>query len=186
MKLSKRLIRTGFFALSVSIFLASGAVESRVAFADEPTAIEEQEVAEAKAPLPQEKWSQEVKTKYSLTDAQMKSLETAGLHGPQLAITAELVKQSGKTIDEVIQMRTTEKMGWGAIAKKLGLPPSTIGKSVSSLRHDLKEKNNEKRDEKRDEKQEERKAAREERKKQREERRQERRELRQQNSKKPN
>lgn len=174
--------------MALSVLLATGVIESRVALADETTAIEEQEATEAKTPLPQEKWSQEVKTKYALTDAQMKSLETAGFTGPQLAITAELAKQSGQTIDAIIQMRTTEKMGWGAIAKKLGLPPSSIGKSVSSLRHEVKEKNKELRDEKRAEKQEERKAAREERKKQREERRAERREQREQrreNAKKP-
>jgi hypothetical protein len=136
------------FPCALTALLSLGVVHT--AFAEDAGEIEKQEAAEAKSPASQETWSAEVKTKYSLTDDQMKAMQTAGLHGPQLAIAAELAKASGKSIDQVIQMRTTEKMGWGKIAKTLGLPPGSIGQSVASLRHDLHEKREDKREEKKE------------------------------------
>jgi hypothetical protein len=125
-------VRTAFAALLALAPLT-------MAFADEAPEVTQVETEEAKSPTAPETWASGVQAKYSLTDAQMKSLSDAGLKGPHLAFAAELAKASGKSIDEVIAMRTTEKMGWGAIAKKLGVPPGSLGQSVASLRHDLKE-----------------------------------------------
>jgi len=79
-------------------------------------------------------WNTAVKTKYELTDEQIAAMRAKGLNDPQMAFTAQLAKSSGKTIDEVMQMRVDQKMGWGKIAKELGVHPSELGKSVSSLR----------------------------------------------------
>lgn len=117
----------------------------------------------ARADEPGATWASEVQTKYTLTDAQMKTMTDAGIQGSQLAIAAEFSKASGKPIEDIVRMRTAEKSGWGKIAKDLGLPPSTIGKSVSSLRHDINAAKREKREERR----EARKQQREERKAQR-------------------
>lgn len=136
--------------------------------------IEKAETDSAKDNLPSQTWATEVQTKYNLTDAQMKSMEQAGLHGPQLAIAAELAKDSGKTTDQIIQMRTTDKMGWGEIAKKLGVPPGSIGHAVAALHHDLHEKRDLKKDDKKEDKKEDRKERREDRKKRREERKEDR------------
>ncbi len=84
-------------------------------------------------------WNSSVQTKYSLTDEQMKQMTDAGIKGPGLAITAGLAKASGKTVQEVALMRTEQKMGWGKIAKDLGVHPSEIGQSVSSLHKNIKE-----------------------------------------------
>jgi hypothetical protein len=161
--------RTAPFALSLALLLAANHATLRTAYSAETGEIEAAEVENTKAPVAAPKWSSEVQTKYNLTDAQMKSMTDAGIKGPQLAITAELAKASGKTTDEIIKMRTTDKMGWGKIAKTLGVPPSTIGQSVSALHRDLKEKREEKHEEKNKEKREERKQRREERKKEHQE-----------------
>ena len=49
-----------------------------------------------------------------------------------------LAELSGKTKEEILKMRTEQHMGWGEIAKALGVPPSELGQSI---RKDRKEKN---------------------------------------------
>jgi hypothetical protein len=135
--------------------------------ADDAADAQQIEETETKEPQPKAAWTAEIQKKYSLTPEQVSSLEKSGLSGPQLAFAAEAAKASGKSIDEVLAMRTTEKMGWGEIAKKLGLPPGSLGKSVAALRHDVKANRKEAKQEKRAEKmaeREERKKAHEERK----------------------
>lgn len=82
-------------------------------------------------------WNSTLKDKYNLTDEQMKALTESGVSHPQMAMAAELAKQTNKTIDEVLKMRTEQKMGWGAIAKELGVKPGSLGHSVSEMRHQM-------------------------------------------------
>lgn len=159
------------FFLALIVLASSPLLYSGIARGDDVDDIDAQEASEAKAPLPKETWATEVQSKYTLTDAQMKTMTDAGFQGPQLAIAAELSKASGKPIEDIVRMRTTEKSGWGKIAKELGLPPGTIGKSVAGLRHDLHEKKLEKREEKREAKLEKREEKRERREQKREQRR---------------
>lgn len=93
--------------------------------------------AEDNKPLSDEeksKWTEQVKAKYNLTDAQVKSLTDAGLQGPQMAKAAAFAEASKQPLDKIIQMRTQDGMGWGKIAKTLGIPANTAGKAVSGLR----------------------------------------------------
>ncbi len=60
-----------------------------------------------------------------------------------------LAELSGKTTEEISQMRTEQKMGWGAIAKALGVPPRELGQAI---RNDRKEKNAQRKQEKMDRK----------------------------------
>lgn len=93
-------------------------------------------------------WSTLLQGKYNLTDAQAKSLVDSKLPDSEQAKVAQLAKSSGKTVDEVLKMRTEDKMGWGKIAKTLGVHPSELGKAVSDLR---KEQNSERKKAKRSE-----------------------------------
>lgn len=123
----------------------------------------DQEVAKVeKIQAKQEAWDQQLKKTYNLTDEQLKSLHDSGLSSPQLAMVAQLAKSSNKTIDEVLKMRTEQKMGWGEIAKSLGVHPSEIGHSVRDLKHALRDERKLARDE-RKEKKEAKKEEREER-----------------------
>ena len=155
--------RTALFALSLALSFTAYQMKLPMAFGNETGEIEAAETNSEKTPVAAPKWASEVQTKYNLTDAQMKTYTDAGFKVPQLAIAAELAKGSGKTPEEIVKMRTTDKMGWGKIAKTLGLPPSSIGQAVSSLHHDLSDKRHEKRDEMKKEK-EEKKAERKQRK----------------------
>jgi hypothetical protein len=98
-----------------------------------------QEETNASVTQDRPEWKTSVQQKYALTDEQMKQMTDAGIKGPGLAITAGLAKASGKTVQEVALMRTEQKMGWGKIAKDLGVHPSEIGQSVSSLHKNIKE-----------------------------------------------
>jgi hypothetical protein len=89
-------------------------------------------------------WSSLLQKKYNLTDAQVKSLSDSKLPESEQAKIAQLAKSSGKTVDEVLKMRLEDKMGWGKIAKTLGVHPGELGKAVSDLR---KEQNAEKKKE---------------------------------------
>lgn len=86
-----------------------------------------------------EAWTQQLKEKYSLTDEQIKTLHDSGLSYPQLAMAAQLSKSSQKPLDEILKMRNEQKMGWGRIAKELGIHPKEIGQSVRDMRHALRD-----------------------------------------------
>jgi hypothetical protein len=167
-----------FTVLTLLAALLGSPLVLNTASADDTTEAQQIEETEAKEPQPKTAWTAEIQKKYSLTPEQMKSLENSGLSGPQLAFAAEAAKASGKSIDEVLHMRTGDKMGWGEIAKKLGLPPGSLGKSVAALRHDVKaNRKDAKMDakhEQRAERKAEKMAEREERKKAHEERKMER------------
>lgn len=49
-----------------------------------------------------------------------------------------LAQLSGKSKEEILKMRTEQHMGWGAIAKALGVPPGELGQA---MRKDRKERN---------------------------------------------
>jgi len=77
----------------------------------------------------------EIQKKFELSDEQMKSLKDAKLNTSEMAKVAQLSKLSNKPISEVLAMRTDKKMGWGKIAKELGVHPRELGRAVSSLHH---------------------------------------------------
>jgi hypothetical protein len=90
-------------------------------------------------------WSTLMQKKYNLTDAQVKALADSKLPESEQVKVAQLAKSGGKTVDEVLKMRTEDKMGWGKIAKTLGVHPGELGRAVSDLR---KEQNAERKKEK--------------------------------------
>jgi hypothetical protein len=90
--------------------------------------------APATAPETDTSWNGMLQRKYSLTDAQMQTLNDSKLPDSQKAQVAQLAKSSGKSIDEVLKMRTEDKMGWGKIAKTLGVHPGELGKAVSEMK----------------------------------------------------
>ena len=167
--------RNKFFALTLSLAFTASHLSIPCAFSAEANEIESAETSVSKTPVAAPKWASEVEVKYKLTDAQMKTFTDAGFKGPQLAIAAELAKESGKTPEEIVKMRTTDKMGWGKIAKTLGLPASSIGQAVSSMHHDLNDKRHEQREEKKKDKEEKKEEKNDEKKEERKERREERR-----------
>lgn len=95
----------------------------------------------ATAPAPT--WNESLQKKYSLTDAQMKTLSDSKLAEPQTAMVAQLAKSSGKSIEEVLKLQSEKKMGWGKLAKELGVDPKELGQAVSEMkreRNDLRKK----------------------------------------------
>ena len=51
---------------------------------------------------------------------------------------SRLAELSGKTKEEILKMRTEQKMGWGAIAKALGVPPKELGQAIRADRNERK------------------------------------------------
>jgi hypothetical protein len=90
-----------------------------------------------------------LKERYKLTDEQLKKLHDDGMKDSQITIAAQLAKASGKSIEDIEKMRLEQKMGWGKIAKELGVPPREIGQSIASMHrneHSVKEDKRENRD----------------------------------------
>jgi hypothetical protein len=115
-------------------------------------------------------WTQQLKEKYALTDEQIKTLHDTGISYPHLAMVAQLSKSSQKPIEDILKMRTEQKMGWGKIAKELGIAPKELGQSVRDLKHAVRDE----RKVARDDRKEKAEARREERKEDRKEERKER------------
>ncbi len=128
------------------------------AWADDIEEDDKIETSDKEEMLPEKKaaWDAEVKKKYNLTDQQMETLRNKGIKGPHMARVARLAELSKKPIDEIIQMRTEQKMGWGKIAKELGIPRKELGHAVSGMRHDLKESKKEMRAERKEARRQER------------------------------
>jgi hypothetical protein len=116
---------------------------------------EEDEVAKEEASLESVKdrpeWTQSLKTHYKLSDEQIQKMKDQGLNYPQMAMTSMLAEKSGKPIEDIMKMRNESKMGWGKIAKELGVPPKEIGQSVATLRHEIRDERREAKESKREE-----------------------------------
>ncbi len=121
----------------LALSLCALSIQAVPVWADED-AIEKEETAATKT-KDRPEWNENLKTTYALTDEQITALKTRGLNYPQIAISAQLAQKSGKTIDEVVAMRLDSKMGWGKIAKELGVAPSEIGHSIRDMRHKVKD-----------------------------------------------
>ena len=146
--MGKFLSLIAFVGLSHLVCLPAYAEE-----AEEPKKTEAPEKAEApeKSDSKKASWNAEVQKKYNLTDAQMESMTSKGMKGPELAKVAQLAESSKKPISEIISMRTEQKMGWGKIAKTLGVAPKELGQAVSGMRHDKRENKHENREARRQE-----------------------------------
>lgn len=109
----------------------------------------------ASAPVKNSKnWAPALQEKYSFTEQQMQQMRSGGLTYPQMAMIGGLAEKSGKTPEEVMKLRTEKRMGWGAIAKELGVPPREIGQSVAALRRERVEARKEMHKERREERRE--------------------------------
>lgn len=100
-------------------------------------------VSEVEAP----KWNTAIQNTYTLTEQQMKTLTDSGLNPAQRAKVAGLAQMSGKSLEEVLKMRTAQKMSWGKMAQTLGVQPGEIGKSVAKLHRQVREERQEQRQE---------------------------------------
>jgi len=145
------LVRITILILSLTFVEFVYAAETTLAH--EETEVDQEVTRVEKIQAKEEAWDQQLKKTYNLTDEQLKTLHNSGLSSPQLAMVAQLAKSSNKPLEDVLKMRTEQKMGWGEIAKSLGVHPSEIGHAVRDLKHAL-----------RDQRKNERKAVREERK----------------------
>ncbi len=143
--------------LSLIAFVGLSHLVCVPAYAEEVEAPEKAEAPEKseRSDTKKANWNAEVQKKYNLTDAQMESMTTKGMKGPELAKVAQLAESSKKPIAEIVAMRTEQKMGWGKIAKTLGVAPKELGQAVSGMHHD-------KHEDKREDKREDREARRQE------------------------
>lgn len=126
--------------ICIGLSLASGALFPGylgTAFAEEDPIAQEETAAQASAASPE--WDAAIQKKYGLTNEQTAELRAKGFNNPQIAILSQLAQTSGKPLADVVKMREESKMGWGKIAKELGVHPSEIGQSVSSMRRELKQ-----------------------------------------------
>lgn len=130
------------FSLIVVLFLAVVFSVPHFSFADEDDLEKEESASEQVRNSP--KWTGILKEEYHLSDEQIVKMKDSGIANPQMAMIARLAEKSGKTIDEVLKMRIEGKMGWGQIAKELGVSPKEIGQAVANTRHritDIKREN---------------------------------------------
>lgn len=116
------------FTMSLALLLA---LSPGFAFAeDDPIAQQETSLQEeAKKPG----YTDQLKSRYNLTDEQLKAMHDKGMNDSQITIAAQLSQSSNKPIDDILKMRLDQKMGWGKIAKELGVHPGEIGKGISSM-----------------------------------------------------
>lgn len=97
------------------------------------------EVQTAPAPEKASTWNELLQKKYNLTDAQMTLLADSKLAEPQMAMAAQLAKSSNKPLEEILKMQSEKKMGWGQLAKELGVAEKELGQAVSALKRERNE-----------------------------------------------
>jgi hypothetical protein len=79
-------------------------------------------------------WAATIQGRFQFTDEQMKMMRKKGLKNPQLAIVGKLAETSGKSVEEILDMRKGRGMGWEKIAAELGVEPREIGEAISTTR----------------------------------------------------
>lgn len=101
-----------FFATSQSAFASIGEIEKQVALL----------ASEAK----KSDYSERLKRRYFLSNVELKVFHRRGLSDAQITVAAQIAEASGKMTYEVVNMRVDEKMSWGQITKRLGVPPQLL------------------------------------------------------------
>lgn len=84
-------------------------------------------------------WNELLQNKYKLSDEQMTLLVNSKLPNSQTAMASQLAQSSKKPLEDILKMRLEQKMGWGKIAKELGVPNGELGRAVSSLKKEQNE-----------------------------------------------
>ncbi len=135
-----------WFVLSLLVAIQMAIVSP--VMADEDELAKEETAAESVKDRPE--WVQTLKSQHNLTDAQIQTMKDQGLNYPQMAMTSALAEKSGKPLEDVLKMRTEGKMGWGKIAKELGVPPKEIGQAVAAARHEIRDDRREAKEAKRE------------------------------------
>lgn len=127
---------------------------------------DEDEIATAETQITEETtktdYVDRVKEKYDLTDEQMKAMEDSKISKAQYAVVGAFAKESGKSVEEILKMRS--EGGWGKVAKELGLEPKLIGQSIAAMHRQNDTEKQVERKEARELKKAERKQKREEKK----------------------
>jgi hypothetical protein len=84
-------------------------------------------------------WISALKTRHHLSDEHIQWMRGKGLSYPQMVIASILSEKSGKTVDDILEMRSLSRKGWKKVAQDLGLIPVEIGRSVTSLRQEVQQ-----------------------------------------------
>jgi hypothetical protein len=130
-------MKKNMFLMVFALLVTTSMLVSEAARADEDEIAKEEVASESVKDRPE--WTDALKTKYHLSDAQIQTMKDSGLTFPQIAMVSTLSEKSGKPMDDILKMRTTDKMGWGKIAKELGIAPKEIGQSVAAIRHEIRD-----------------------------------------------
>ncbi len=95
-------------------------------------------------------YNEELQKKYNLSPEQMKALADSNLPQSQFVKVAQLAKSSDKSIDDILKMRLEQKMGWGKIAKTLGVHPGELGRAENEMKPEKNGKHESRGDKKKD------------------------------------
>lgn len=128
-------MKTSHLIISVLLF-GGGLLSTSNGFAAEDSSIEREELLSDRVKDKPE-WVPVLKSHHHLKDSQIQMMKEKGLTYPQMAMVSKMSEKSGKPVDDIIQLRITEKMAWGKIAEELGVIPKEIGQSVAALRHEV-------------------------------------------------
>jgi hypothetical protein len=56
---------------------------------------------------------------------------------PEISLVSALSEKSGKTVDDILDMKTKDKKSWDQIARELEVPQDDIGRSIASTREEV-------------------------------------------------
>lgn len=137
-------------SIFIGIFFIAGAIYpvSSGAATKEETRLERSATgidSDAQKPNGEKPIVQKIESEFKVTDEQISSLRSQKLGYGEITIVFALANASGKTTDQIIAMRNgPPKMGWGEIAKKLGVKLGSIISNVERVkkeeRHETKER----------------------------------------------
>lgn len=128
-------MKSRILAISASVIL-SAALMPAVSFAQADSAIEREELLSDKSKDNPE-WVEALKVHHHLKDSQIKMMKEQGLTYPQMGMVSRLSEKSGKPVEDIIEMRTRNKLGWGELANELGVAPKDVSRAVAILRHEV-------------------------------------------------
>ena len=100
----------------------------------------EQSEAEKISKEERSKWRSSIQEKYGLSQKKISKLRESGISYPGIIFLGEFSLKSSYSFDQVLKLRIHDKMGWGKIAKTLGVKHSGVGSAYRQFKKRIRGK----------------------------------------------
>lgn len=82
-------------------------------------------------------WIAALKKQHHLADEHIQFMREQGLSYPEMALISTLSEKSGKTVDDILDMKNAGNMDWETVSRELEVSPADAKRSIASARQEM-------------------------------------------------